>query len=539
MSQQPDLSISHPLDWHDTEVSDLAELDNALRCDICKEFVTAPVITGCGHTFCSLCIRRVLVTKRQCPTCRKETSESQLRRNASVELCLEAFTKVRAKLIEKLSIKETDKKQQEKQTQVEPSVLSTTASLQPTLAPLQQEQEQSMQYPVTLKIPKNSLASRAQPTVSDSSNEQPLPEEKSDYAACPVCCKVLPIREIQTTHIAVCLSNATSPIQQKSASTNANDPFKNFFTGAKSPHRLIAQTILETAPATLSVNGSGSAHTSLPVDNSIPPSLRTRSHSQSPSPGLQTATATTTTTTTVTAGNSSANASSWPVFRSTRSQTSYDMKKKLPRPINASITLSKLRNRVKSLGIAVNGFDKAELIRRETEWITIWNANADRKNALPRSALLTMFAEWEDMERARKAQQEVSVAASLAKAIRTHSKEATPEDTKQVDFESPTPGQQSATASPLPKKKASRKLKRKRGAGVSVEPPLEPFIPQDFKNLNRDLYSRSHNVLYKELTAQARASLKKRKLEAQGKENRVDAGVRVDADVNGTVAQPS
>src|SRR5436190_1724528 len=63
--------ISDPSDWKNTSLSGLYPLDSNLRCLICKDFYTAPVITSCLHTFCSLCIRRSLNAEATCPACQR------------------------------------------------------------------------------------------------------------------------------------------------------------------------------------------------------------------------------------------------------------------------------------------------------------------------------------------------------------------------------------------------------------------------------------------------------------------------------------
>jgi DNA repair protein Rad18 len=88
--------VSDPSDWRTTSVPGLLPLDSNLRCLICKDFYSAPVITTCQHTFCSLCIRRSLSAEPVCPTCRATNiSDSGLRQNKVVEDLVENFLAVR------------------------------------------------------------------------------------------------------------------------------------------------------------------------------------------------------------------------------------------------------------------------------------------------------------------------------------------------------------------------------------------------------------------------------------------------------------
>lgn len=101
----------------------LRELDEALRCNICKEVYSAPVTIGCGHCFCSLvlyisaisqpatafssacvnlsrvkqCIRQELPqrAKQECPLCRAPTNESHIRKNIKLEDAVKAWNLAR------------------------------------------------------------------------------------------------------------------------------------------------------------------------------------------------------------------------------------------------------------------------------------------------------------------------------------------------------------------------------------------------------------------------------------------------------------
>lgn len=87
-------------DWLSTPLNGFAAVEAALRCQVCKDFYTTPVITSCSHTFCSLCIRRALSNDGRCPLCRAADQELKLRSNWSMEETVESFTKVRASALE-------------------------------------------------------------------------------------------------------------------------------------------------------------------------------------------------------------------------------------------------------------------------------------------------------------------------------------------------------------------------------------------------------------------------------------------------------
>lgn len=88
-------NISDPSDWLETSLTAFSPLENALRCQVCKDFYATPMITSCSHTFCSLCIRRCLSNDGKCPTCRAADQASKLRRNWSIEEVVGAFQSAR------------------------------------------------------------------------------------------------------------------------------------------------------------------------------------------------------------------------------------------------------------------------------------------------------------------------------------------------------------------------------------------------------------------------------------------------------------
>ncbi len=70
-------------------------------CDLCQKmnrsfpaeliFFFLYYIPRCGHTFCSLCVRRYLtVHRRACPECLNDLSEADLRPNRAVAAVAEA-----------------------------------------------------------------------------------------------------------------------------------------------------------------------------------------------------------------------------------------------------------------------------------------------------------------------------------------------------------------------------------------------------------------------------------------------------------------
>jgi len=92
--------VSDSTDWLETPLSSLTAVDSALRCQVCKDFYTTPMITSCAHTFCSLCIRRCLSNDGKCPACRTNDQELKLRFNGAMEELVQAFVKARPEVLE-------------------------------------------------------------------------------------------------------------------------------------------------------------------------------------------------------------------------------------------------------------------------------------------------------------------------------------------------------------------------------------------------------------------------------------------------------
>ncbi|KAB8416440.1 hypothetical protein FH972_024959 [Carpinus fangiana] len=99
MAPPADFEVSDPTDWTTTSLANVAPLDSALRCQVCKDFYKNAVITSCAHSFCSICIRRCLTVDGQCPACRSKDQEVRLRRNVALQEVVDAFTRARSEML--------------------------------------------------------------------------------------------------------------------------------------------------------------------------------------------------------------------------------------------------------------------------------------------------------------------------------------------------------------------------------------------------------------------------------------------------------
>ncbi|KAL3426028.1 DNA repair protein rad18 [Phlyctema vagabunda] len=100
MASKDQFEVEDSTDWLQTPLASLAPVEAALRCQVCTEFYTTPMITSCSHTFCSLCIRRCLSNDGKCPGCRAPDQELKLRCNWPLEEAVETFKKARSGLLE-------------------------------------------------------------------------------------------------------------------------------------------------------------------------------------------------------------------------------------------------------------------------------------------------------------------------------------------------------------------------------------------------------------------------------------------------------
>lgn len=76
----------------------LKNIEDLLRCPICFDFLNISMITKCSHNFCSLCIRKFLSYKLQCPVCNTQMTEPDLRNNRILDDLVVNFQAARQQL---------------------------------------------------------------------------------------------------------------------------------------------------------------------------------------------------------------------------------------------------------------------------------------------------------------------------------------------------------------------------------------------------------------------------------------------------------
>ncbi|XP_072239255.1 E3 ubiquitin-protein ligase RAD18 isoform X2 [Leuresthes tenuis] len=76
----------------------LKNVDTLLRCPICFDFLSISMMSKCSHNFCSLCIRKFLSYKLQCPVCNSQMTEQDLRNNRLLDDLVANFQAARQEL---------------------------------------------------------------------------------------------------------------------------------------------------------------------------------------------------------------------------------------------------------------------------------------------------------------------------------------------------------------------------------------------------------------------------------------------------------
>lgn len=186
-------SITNPDDFDQSKVPELTALDTLLRCDICKEFYTSPVLSNCGHSFCSLCIRRYLVNDPKCALCGRELRESGLRRNGVLEELVNVFTKLRPELLDSIKIEANESNERVANSTKSPTVDAVE------IIDLEESITDDEIQVIDVKKRKN---------VGLDMLLKKKPKVEIETGECPICLKRLPLSILQTTHIDSCLSES-------------------------------------------------------------------------------------------------------------------------------------------------------------------------------------------------------------------------------------------------------------------------------------------------------------------------------------------
>ncbi|KAM5542625.1 hypothetical protein V8D89_003586 [Ganoderma adspersum] len=226
--------ISDSTDFPDDATTPgLRSFDDALRCGICRDFYDAPVSLTCGHCFCSACIRSALPVKAVCPTCRKESSESQLRRVVAVESAVHAWKAAR-ELILRYALEEEQRKAQP--IALPPSRTQQSSNSNRSERAGQKRRRRDSPLPPSSDDEVTVIPSSPIPSRSSTPDVSSLP----DLVACPVCQKDVPSSTINMHLDSGCKkytsegSTSTSkPVGAESSKTKQKQQWSNLLVGRK------------------------------------------------------------------------------------------------------------------------------------------------------------------------------------------------------------------------------------------------------------------------------------------------------------------
>ncbi|SCV04019.1 LAME_0H15104g1_1 [Lachancea meyersii CBS 8951] len=216
-------SVTDPRDYRKTVIPELQDIDTLLRCNICKGFLKTPVLTPCGHTFCSLCIREYLNREQKCPLCLAELRESMLKSEFLVNEIAASYTKLRPKLLEFLNVEKGHQTQPVEDSscmEIEHHLASSDRSISRINEENGDGDDDDIQIIETRenrpsKRPADAIFASAKKSRKESPqsgitslfNRAKSPAlHQPKLADCPICGKSFPVEVLQRTHLDECLS---------------------------------------------------------------------------------------------------------------------------------------------------------------------------------------------------------------------------------------------------------------------------------------------------------------------------------------------
>lgn len=343
--------VTDASDWESTKLPNLKELDSLQRCFICKEFLKAPVITSCNHTFCSCCIREYLVVDSHCPLCKVEQFESNLKRVILLEEIVLCYSKFRPILLELLKNNESsgeNTKESKESSSLSPDITeeSNGSSKRPAedqeVIEISSDDSSAVSNTDSLK---HSVNKRVK-TEHDVRNTIP---SRYEMVECPICSEKMSADLLQTQHIDYCLSGKTYPLKSKSPSTMS-----------------LRFQVKKKRNNTKSMNGISSFFKPPTVKPNIPPS----DSSNILKPDNQN------------------------FYFDEVSKHHHNEIKKLPKLDFSSLTTPKLKEKLLSLKLPIQG-TRVQLELRYNHYYILFNSNLDSNHPLSEKVLKQKLNQWE------------------------------------------------------------------------------------------------------------------------------------------------
>ncbi|WWC98883.1 DNA repair protein rad18 [Kwoniella sp. B9012] len=175
----------------------LRRLDRSVVCQICKEPFQAPVSIGCGHSFCSSCIRSSLDVLKKCPSCNEPASEGQIRRNRALEEITDSWEESRPiiyDLAKPPPQPQITKKRPAQELNPKAASSSGTKRLKPNSS--RETSGSRSQSPTKSRRSNDSDHDEVQNGEVEDEEDDVQELTENDEAPCPICQSTLPISSI-------------------------------------------------------------------------------------------------------------------------------------------------------------------------------------------------------------------------------------------------------------------------------------------------------------------------------------------------------
>jgi len=168
----------------------VTSLTSALTCTICYDPFINPVITACSHSYCSLCIRKYLVYKQQCPQCGTLATDGQLRHNKSADESASVLRSLVASLEQLVSgqpqsSKPSEHKLEKELPEAKPARTQRRPSARPAIVLDTEDSEENDENEPTTTVPPSPVMINSKKPVSIKKTSVPSNENK-DVTCKPV-----------------------------------------------------------------------------------------------------------------------------------------------------------------------------------------------------------------------------------------------------------------------------------------------------------------------------------------------------------------
>ncbi|WVQ63010.1 DNA repair protein rad18 [Kwoniella botswanensis] len=198
MSSHPLLSSMDEPPPFPSAYSQLRRLDRSVVCQICKEPFQAPVSIGCGHSFCSSCIRSSLNVLKKCPSCNEPASEGQIRRNRALEEITDSWEESRPivyDLAKPSPQPQISKKRPAQEPNSKPSYSIGSKRIKPNSS--REASVSRSRSPTKSRRSNESDHEEGQNGQAEDEQDDEVQElTENDEAPCPICQATLPISSI-------------------------------------------------------------------------------------------------------------------------------------------------------------------------------------------------------------------------------------------------------------------------------------------------------------------------------------------------------